>query len=340
MPRRPPPEALSPRALARLRATPGSYVPTELDLEGLGPASDGRHPVESAGERARPTDRLDRLDPLDEVDEPDVRGGGRHARARHPRGWVRLPAAFVGARWQPGRAALLGITLVILLAAAVFGLRVAWAQSAGGGTVIAPGGGSRAGPSAVTAGAVPVGVSSSAGSGYPGATPAASAGAAAQAAPVQPSAPQGVVVVHVVGRVKHPGVRRLPVGSRVTDAVEAAGGVATKADLSALNLARVLVDGEQVRVPAVGEPVARAPTAGAGSATSGGAGSGSSGAPVSINTADLAGLDSLPGVGPVLAQRILDWRSSHGRFTSIDELGEVSGIGEKLLAQLTPLVTL
>ena len=113
-----------------------------------------------------------------------------------------------------------------------------------------------------------------------------------------------------------------------------------KADLSALNLARVLVDGEQVRVPAVGEPVPPVPTAGAGASTGGGAGSGGSRAPVSLNTADLAGLDSLPGVGPVLAQRILDWRSSHGRFTSIDELGEVSGIGEKLLAQLTPLVTL
>ena len=149
-----------------------------------------------------------------------------------------------------------------------------------------------------------------------------------------------MVVVHVVGRVKHPGVRRLPLGARVTDAVEAAGGVSSKADLSALNLARVLVDGEQVRVPAVGEPVASVPTAGGGASTGGGAGVGSSRAPVSLNTADLAGLDSLPGVGPVLAQRILDWRSAHGRFTSVDELGEVSGIGEKLLAQLGPLVTL
>ncbi len=253
--------------------------------------------------------------------------------------WVRLPAAFVGARWQPGRAALLGIVLVVLLAAVVFGLRVAWAQSAGGGTVIAPGGGSRAGPSAVTAGAVPVGVSGSVG-GASGATPTAPAGGAGKAPSAQPSTSVGVVVVHVVGRVKHPGVRRLPVGSRVADAVEAAGGVATKADLSAVNLARVLVDGEQVRVPAVGETVAPVPTTGAGAATSGGSGAGGSGAPVSLNTADLAALDTLPGVGPVLAQRILDWRSAHGRFTSVDELGEVSGIGEKLLAQLSPLVTL
>ena len=339
MPRRHPPEALSPRALARLRASPGAYVPTELDLE-ADPARAGRRLGEEAGDRPGAATWPDAHDGADRpradsgLGDTEARGA-RHARTRHPRGWVRLPAAFVGARWQPGRAALLGIVLVVLLAAAVFGLRVAWAQSAGGGTVIAPGGGSRAGPSAVTAGAVPVGVSGSAGGGSSGATPTASAGPAGRA---QLSAPAGVVVVHVVGRVKHPGVRRLPVGSRVTDAVDAAGGVATKADLSALNLARVLVDGEQVRVPAVGEP-APVLTTGAGAA-SGGAGSAGPGAPVSINTADLAGLDSLPGVGPVLAQRILDWRSSHGRFTSVDELGEVSGIGEKLLAQLTPLVTL
>ena len=141
MPRRHPPEALSPRALARLRASPGSYVPTELDLEAVAPARSGRGAAE-AGDRTAATNRLDQLDSLDPVEAADVRGGGRHARARHPRVWVRLPAAFVGARWQPGRAALLGIVLVVLLAAAVFGLRVAWAQSAGGGTVIAPGGGS------------------------------------------------------------------------------------------------------------------------------------------------------------------------------------------------------
>ncbi len=342
MPRRHPTEALSPRALARLRASPGSYVPTELDLESADPArtrpfsgeaSEARPggdiwPARAPGERPQADGGLGELEGR----------GGRHARVRHPRRWVRLPAAFVGARWQPGRAALLGIVLVVILAATVFGLRVVWAQSAGGGTVIAPGGGSRAGPSAVTAGAVPVGVSGSAGSASPGATPTGSGGTAGQAPSAQP--PAGVVVVHVVGRVKHPGVRRLPLGSRVTDAVQAAGGVTTKADLSALNLARVLVDGEQVRVPAVGEPVAAVPTTGAGAATGGGAGAGSPGAPVSLNTADLAALDTLPGVGPVLAQRILDWRSSHGRFTSVDELGEVSGIGEKLLAQLSPLVTL
>ena len=97
-----------------------------------------------------------------------------------------------------------------------------------------------------------------------------------------------------------------------------------------------------MRVPASGDPD---PPVGpvTGGATPGGSGAGGSASPsgpVSLNTADLAGLDTLPGVGPVLAQRIVDWRTQHGRFTSVEELGEVSGIGEKLLAQLSPLVTL
>jgi len=141
----------------------------------------------------------------------------------------------------------------------------------------------------------------------------------------------------------------MPVGARVGDAVAAAGGATPTADLAAVNLARVLVDGEQVHVPRPGESVPPAGSAvgsagsgsGQGTGSTGGSGaSGASGAKVSLNSADLAALDTLPGVGPVLAQRILDWRTEHGRFTSVEELGEVSGIGEKLLAQLTPKVTL
>jgi len=175
----------------------------------------------------------------------------------------------------------------------------------------------------------------------------APSGAAASAGAAGGTTASGVVV-HVVGQVRRPGLQRLPPGSRVADALDAAGGANAKADLGRLNLARVLVDGEQVRVPAPGDPVD--PLAGAGGtggtgAGGGGPGTGGSsgggrGGPVSLNTADLAALDTLPGVGPVLAQRILDWRAAHGRFASVDELGEVSGIGEKLLAQLSPLVTL
>jgi competence protein ComEA len=148
--------------------------------------------------------------------------------------------------------------------------------------------------------------------------------------------------VHVVGQVNRPGLVRLPAGSRVADAIEAAGGARRGADLAALNLARLVVDGEQVHVPKPGE----APAAGgtgvpgaAGGVSAGGAG-GAGGPLVSLNTADVAALDTLPGVGPVLAQRIVDWRTEHGRFTSVDELGEVSGIGDKLMSQLRPKVTL
>ena len=141
-------------------------------------------------------------------------------------------------------------------------------------------------------------------------------------------------------------------GSRVVDVLTAAGGPLPGADVQRLNLARVVADGEQVFVPKPGEtppvPVGAAGGAGAvagsgpgAGAPSGGAGSsGASGAvaPVDLNAANLAALDTLPGVGPVLAQRILDWRAQHGRFSSVDELGEVSGIGDKLLEQIRPKV--
>ena len=144
--------------------------------------------------------------------------------------------------------------------------------------------------------------------------------------------------MHVVGQVRKPGVLRLTVGARVIDALEAAGGPTRDADLARVNLARVLVDGEQLQVPAPGDP---GPVVG-GSAGAPGSGSpASTGATlVSLNTADVAALDTLPGVGPVIAQRIVDWRTQHGRFTTVDELAEVSGIGERLVAQLRPLVTL
>lgn len=274
---------------------------------------------------------------------PDPRAdAGRHVRVTAPRGWVRLPAAFVGARWQPRRAAVLGVVVVGLLTVAVFGVRVLWASAEAQGTVIAPGGGgSRAGPTGLSAAGAPVGVGESAGQGF-----GESAGqGSGSASPTSTPSGSGVVVVHVVGQVKQPGVQELPVGARVSQAVEAAGGATKGADLSRVNLARVLVDGEQVRVPAPGDPVDTSELTGPGAPAGGGGAGGAGGAAgggglVPLNSADLAALDTLPGVGPVLAQRILDWRTQHGRFTSVDELGEVSGIGEKLLTQLTPLVTL
>ena len=153
------------------------------------------------------------------------------------------------------------------------------------------------------------------------------------------------IVVHVVGQVVRPGLVRLRSGARVADAVAAAGGARPGADVAALNLARLVVDGEQLHVPKPGEevtPPAAAPGGGDGGSGGGDPGSDARGREVvvSLNAADLSTLDTLPGVGPVLAQRIIDWRAEHGRFTSVDELGEVSGIGDKLLAQLRPRVSL
>ncbi len=162
-----------------------------------------------------------------------------------------------------------------------------------------------------------------------GAVPDAASSAAGVVDPAaDPSAPTGAsaVTVHVVGAVAAPGVVSLPPGARAVDAVQAAGGATSVADLERVNLARVLSDGEQVLVPAVGE---------AGSL--GGAGVSADGV-LDLNAADAAALDGLPRIGPVLAGRIVAWRTAHGRFSSVDELGEVPGIGPALLAGLAGLV--
>ena len=151
------------------------------------------------------------------------------------------------------------------------------------------------------------------------------------------------LLVHVAGHVASPGVVDLPPGSRVIDAVEAAGGFGPEADQGALNLARPVVDGEQVWVGRPGEsPPAGAVSSGPGMPsppTSGTVTPGSPAALVDLNAADQAALEELPGIGPVTAGHILAWRQAHGRFTAVDELLEVSGIGERTLAQLEPLVT-
>ncbi|MFY0406201.1 helix-hairpin-helix domain-containing protein [Solicola sp. PLA-1-18] len=146
----------------------------------------------------------------------------------------------------------------------------------------------------------------------------------------------GQVVVDVTGKVRRPGIVTLPAGSRVADALEAAGGAPGGTDLSSVNLARVLADGEQV---VVGLPAVAAAPAPSGSPTDGTAGSGAAPAgKVNLNTATLEQLDTLPGVGPVTAQAILDHRASIGRFTSVDELLEVRGIGDARMADLRDLV--
>jgi len=147
--------------------------------------------------------------------------------------------------------------------------------------------------------------------------------------------PAAIVVVDVVGKVRRPGVYRLRSESRVDDALRAAGGALPGVDLSSLNRARKLTDGEQIAVGVTGAPAAGGPSAGPG----GSAGPASGSAPVDLNTASLEQLDGLPGVGPVLAQRIVDWRTAHGRFASVDQLREVSGIGPSKFDDIRGLVT-
>lgn len=228
-----------------------------------------------------------------------------------------MPSALRGARSRVSWRAVVALVVVLCLAVGLFAVRVARAEQA----------------------AAPVQVDETAGtpvmrksvpSAFASAGDQQSGGKAAGSTAAPPGAAR-TVMVHVVGQVAHPGVVTLPEGARVGDCLTAAGGALPTADLQALNLARVLSDGEQVVVPKPGEavPAAAAPT---------GAGASASAGIINLNQADASALDALPGVGPVLAARIVDWRTQHGRFTSVDELGEVSGIGDKLLEQIRPRV--
>lgn len=256
---------------------------------------------------------------------------GQLRRARRP-SLVSVPASLRTGRVSVSSSAVVAVLALVVALGCAFVLRILWAERAAEGESLPVAGVAGTAGQAVTGGtegpdgpATPEVVSRSA--------PATAAGAT----------PQAELVVHVVGQVASPGLVRLKAGARVADAIESAGGATRTADLTAMNLARALVDGEQVFVPKPGEqpPAALAPQVPGGAAA--GNGSGSAGGPatglVNLNTADLDALDSLPGVGPVLAQRIVDWRTEHGRFTSVEELGEVSGIGDKMLSELRPRVT-
>jgi competence protein ComEA len=162
------------------------------------------------------------------------------------------------------------------------------------------------------------------------------AGTTTPAAPLPPppaaagvsGLPSSRVVVDVVGAVRLPGLYRLAQGARIADAVARAGGATAKADLAQVNLAAPLADGEQVVVPRRGAP----------GTAEGGAAPGNPTGPVQLSTATLEQLDTLPGVGPATAQKILDYREKHGAFTSVDELDAVPGIGPKRLEQLRELM--
>jgi len=149
------------------------------------------------------------------------------------------------------------------------------------------------------------------------------------ATPTPTSVP--MIKIHVLGAVVAPGVVTLPQGSRVEDAITAAGGLLTDADPAQLNMAAVLSDGSQIVIGTTDNPLGDVNDGTGGS-------SGSGGSLVNLNTATQAQLETLPGVGPVTAGKILAWRTQHGRFSSVSELLEVDGIGEKTLAQLEPHV--
>ena len=233
-----------------------------------------------------------------------------------------LPASWSGARWDPGRTGALALAAVAAVAAVVAAVGV-WSDR----------------PVAEPVPALPL-----------------VAGAAGAPSPVVAPPPDaGPIVVSVSGKVARPGLVRLPPGSRVGEAVDAAGGASPDADLTGLNLAARLSDGEQVvvGVPApVTPPSGAAGSAGAapagggvggagggGGGAGGGGGGATPGGRLDLNAATLEQLDQLPGVGPVTAQRILEWRTQNGRFGAVEQLQEVSGIGDARFATLRDLVT-
>jgi competence protein ComEA len=300
--------------LAEIRSVPAD-VPSPRAPGGSGELTDD----DAAPSRRGPAS----VRPVGPVNPVDSAGRGRHA--RRPvgvndslAGWAqdRLPATLQGrVRMSPRH---LGVLALLVLGA--LGLTGWWFAHAGvgAGTDVSP--------------VVPVPASS------PSALVSAAAlssPAAAGSSPASPS-PTGELVVDVTGKVRHPGIVTLRLGSRVVDAVHAAGGARKGVSLAGLNLARPLDDGEQV---VVGVPAVSGVAAPAASAT---ASAGAAGATpmVNVNSAGQPELEELPGVGPVTAQAILSYRQENGAFTSVDQLLDVSGIGDATLAKIAPFVTL
>ena len=242
----------------------------------------------------------------------------------------RVPVA-VRARWRVSPGAALAAAAIALAVAGGAGARVITSSGQEPTIRIAPVGAAQppdqAGPT-LTPGAAQVSVPAGTGPVPVGSQAAGSSGA-------------GLLVIDVVGQVIRPGIVRLPVGSRVVDALTAAGGPGPHAAVDQVNLARPLVDGEQIVIPRPGQLLTGGGSgpgpAGVGQ-TGGQPGSAGTGPALDLNLATESQLDGLPGIGPVLAGRIVAWRVAHGRFSRVDELGEVGGIGDKLLLQLTPLV--
>lgn len=298
-----------------------------------------------------------------ELDLPAIVGGewlpqdpanGRHRAPREGPRVLTVPESLRSVNLSVRPIAVLAIVVVVLVSGVVFGLRWWSAEQAGRPVPMAPVASTQPAvdDAAVDDGAVatdPVIASGSTAAESPDAAgahgPAAGDGVAEGATPS--AAPS---LVHVAGQVRHPGVVRLEAGARVQDAVDAAGGLTAQADTTRLNLARPVADGERLWVPRPGEEVPEVSDAvggspgaggGAGGGASGGGGAGGAEADqINLNTADQAALEELPGVGPVTAGAIVAWRTDHGQFSTVEELLEVSGIGEATLEKLRPHVTL
>lgn len=218
------------------------------------------------------------------------------------------------ARGRPRLRVGVGAAVVLLLLALVVAVIVsaigqqAGQRTVGSGSVSIPSGGATLEPFDVGTGAVSSGASG-----------------------VDDGVP---IFVHVLGAVARPGLFELKDGARVMDAIAAAGGLTAEADPAGVNLARIVSDGEQFYVPRQGEvpPGLPGPPAGAGGANA-------PAAKVNLNTATVADLDSLPRIGPTMAERIIDYRTTNGRFTSVDGLRDVAGIGDKTFEALKDLIT-
>ncbi|WSC77626.1 ComEA family DNA-binding protein [Streptomyces virginiae] len=263
-----------------------------------------------------PSAAAGRADVLDVEAAPDDASGPPSGAARRPSVRERLPLWLQDScAVRPRAVAAVG---VVLICAVGFAGQQYWSARPRAVTV----------PAVVAPGALPAAATA------PAAAPAQGAGAGAGGV----GGTAARIVVDVTGKVRDPGVRRLPAGSRVEDALAAAGGVRPGADTTGLNRARVLVDGEQVVVGAPAQPPPAGMAGGMGPASGAGFGLGPGSGPLSLGSATVAQLDGLPGVGPVLAQHIVDFRTARGGFRSVEDLRQVDGIGERRFADLRPLV--
>jgi len=319
-----PTASVGPAARGPDPAEPAPLAPTPPPL----PAAAAPLPAPSAVPAARGPDPAEPAPlapapgPLPAAGPPAGRGRGRAALV------ARLPLAWQE-RLDLDRRAVIGLSVLLVLALG-YGVQHFWAGRPEPVAVPVADGSASLGAAALDPGAAlgptslapPSAPDPSAG---PAPAPGPAPGPAAGPAP-GPARPNNLVV-DVAGKVRAPGLRTLPPGARVQDALQAAGGPLPGTDLTGLNLARPLGDGEEVVVGVPGPPPLS-------SSSGSGSGSGPPTTPLSLNSATVQQLDTLPGVGPVLAQRIVQYREQHGGFQSVDQLRHVSGFGERRLQDL------